>query len=132
MSFRIQIEAKVNPTEDIEKVRDAVQRLFSSLDMRIVEDSENVKILLFEAGDMSSLSKFKSILKQDKIRSAVRKALNQSVRDGKMKFYLNKQVAYVGHVSICEPFAESPLGPIEVKIETDEPYKFIEWLTHME
>lgn len=132
MSFHMQINVKVYPTEDLDKVKDAVQKLFSGLNMRIAESSENVKTLIFEAYDMSSLSKFKNILKQERIRSAVRRVLNQSVKGGRIKFYLNKQVAYAGHVSLCELFTESPLGPIEVEVETDDPAKLIEWLTLIE
>ena len=132
MSFHMQINVKVNPTEDLERVKDSVQKLFSLLNMRIIESSENVKTLIFEADNMNSLSKFKNILKQERIRSAVRRVLNQSVKGRKINFYLNKQVASAGHVSLCELITESPLGPIEVEIETDNPYELIEWLTPTE
>lgn len=132
MDFHMQINVKVYPTEDLERVKSAVEKLFSYHNMRIVNNRENVKTLVFEAEDMESLSKFKNILRQDMIRSAVKRVLYQSANGDKIKFYLNKQVAYVGHVSLCEPFGESPLEPIEVEIETSNPSELIEWITHFE
>ena len=45
-----------------------------------------------------------------------------------IRFWLNKQVAFAGHISFCEETAESPLGPLKVTIETDNPQQLIEWL----
>jgi predicted RNA binding protein with dsRBD fold (UPF0201 family) len=45
-----------------------------------------------------------------------------------ISFYLNKQVAFAGHISFSEESAESPLGPIRVNIETDSPEQLIDWL----
>jgi hypothetical protein len=42
---------------------------------------------------------------------------------------LNKQVAFAGHVSFSKEVAESPLGPIKVKIESENPRDLIDWLT---
>lgn len=43
--------------------------------------------------------------------------------------YLNKQVAYVGHVSFSAPQGESPLGPIRVQIDASDSLEIINWLT---
>jgi uncharacterized protein len=45
-----------------------------------------------------------------------------------MTFFLNKQAAYAGHVSFSAPEGESPLGPIQVMIETDHMEELIDWL----
>jgi len=45
-----------------------------------------------------------------------------------MIFFLNKQVAFAGHISFSEETAESPLGPIRFIIETDDPPHLVEWL----
>jgi predicted RNA binding protein with dsRBD fold (UPF0201 family) len=54
--------------------------------------------------------------------------LFKSIRGETIIFYLNKQVAYAGHVSFCEETAESPLGPIRFRIETDNAQQLVEWL----
>ena len=128
MNANIQVKVNLYPTEDLEQVKVAVQKLFSIQNMRVINKDENVKGLFFESGDINSLSKFTAILKQDRIRTAVRRALDHSIENDEIRFYLNKQVAYAGHISICDALGESPLGPIEVKIKTDEPSSLVEWI----
>jgi predicted RNA binding protein with dsRBD fold (UPF0201 family) len=68
------------------------------------------------------------VLYRDHIRDASRKALFKGIRGSNIVFYLNKQVAFVGHVSFSEAEAESPLGPIKVIIQTEDPQEIIDWL----
>ena len=64
------------------------------------------------------------------IRDAVRSHLRMcTTEDGRLVFHLNKQVAYAGHVSLCDPEGESPLGPITVEIEDENVHELINWLT---
>jgi len=63
------------------------------------------------------------------IRDAVRSYLKARIQGNSIRFYLNKQVAYAGHISLCEPEGESPLGPIEVEIECLNPKEVVDWLT---
>ena len=128
MNVNIQVKVNLYPTEDLEQVKVAAQKLFPIQDMRVINKEENMKVLIFKSGDINSLSNFKAILKQDRIRTAVRRALYHSIENDEIRFYLNKQVAYAGHISICEALGESPLGPIEVKIKTDEPESLVEWI----
>jgi len=128
LKFHLKGEVKVYPTEDPEKVRTAVENLFSSVKISL-EEEDNIQTLIFESKKMESLSKIKAILRQDQIRDAVRKFLNEKIEGEKIGFYLNKQVAYAGHVSLCEPFGESPLGPIKVEIECKDPKKLVDWLS---
>ena len=71
----------------------------------------------------------KTLLKIRKIRAAAKAIFLKGIEGKKITFYLNKQVASVGQVSFSEPIGESPLGPIKVIIENDDPYKIIDWLT---
>jgi predicted RNA binding protein with dsRBD fold (UPF0201 family) len=50
------------------------------------------------------------------------------VEGNQLVFYLNKQAAYAGHVSFSAPDGESPLGPIQVIVETGNPDQLIDWL----
>ena len=67
-------------------------------------------------------------MRNDRIRDASRRLLLKAMRGNMISFYLNKQVAFAGHVSFSEETAESPLGPIKINIETDNPQQLIEWL----
>jgi uncharacterized protein len=69
------------------------------------------------------------ILQRDRIRAAARSVLRRSVDGNRIVFFLNKQAAHAGHVSFSAPEGESPLGPIQVTVETENPEKLIDWLT---
>jgi uncharacterized protein len=69
-----------------------------------------------------------NVLRRDHIRDASRKALHHGLRGTNLIFYLNKQAASAGHVSFSEAEGESPLGPIKVTVEADDPLQLIDWL----
>ncbi len=84
--------------------------------------------MIVDTEGLESLETLRNILRRDHIRDASRKALRHGLRGNKITFCLNKQVAHAGHVSFSEAEAESPLGPIRVTIQTDEPLQLLEWL----
>lgn len=76
-----------------------------------------------------SLERFRMILQRDRIRAAGRAQLFKGLNDNTIVVFLNKQVAYAGHISFSAPEGESPLGPIRLTIDSSDPVKLIEWLT---
>ncbi len=90
-------------------------------------DEWSGKVIL-EGKDQSSLERFRMILQRDRIRAAARSVLRRSVEGDRIVFYLNKQAAHAGHVSFSAPEGESPLGPIQVVVETENPDQLIDWL----
>jgi len=90
-------------------------------------DEWSGKVIL-DGKDQSSLERFRMILQRDRIRAAARSVLRRSVEGNRIVFYLNKQAAYAGHVSFSAPEGESPLGPIQVIVETGNPDQLIDWL----
>jgi uncharacterized protein len=76
-----------------------------------------------------SLERFRMILQRDRIRAAARSVLRRSVDGNRIVFFLNKQAAHAGHISFSAPEGESPLGPIQVTVETENLEKLIDWLT---
>jgi len=123
----IAVEVEVNPTEDPDKVRVAVQKVLGELQLHIVEGDE-VKRFVGKAEGREALSKFQELLRKERIRDAARRILSDGLRGNTITFYLNKQVAYVGHISFCQSVGESPLGPICVEIESERPREIIDWL----
>ncbi|MEM3153838.1 MAG: hypothetical protein QW629_03905, partial [Candidatus Bathyarchaeia archaeon] len=77
---------------------------------------------------LEALTKLYNLLRRERIRDAARGALFEGLSEKIITFYLNKQVAFVGHVSFSKAVAESPLGPIRVQIKCDEPRQLIDWL----
>lgn len=127
-NVEIEAEAFIYPTEDQGKVERAIKKIFPTCSMTIESPSEEVKILRAREHGKDALIPLQSLLRQDRIRDAARSILMSSVSDNVIIFYLNKQVAFVGHVSFSMPNAESPLGPITVRIRCENPIGLIEWL----
>jgi predicted RNA binding protein with dsRBD fold (UPF0201 family) len=123
----VHVEAEINPTESEEKVRAAVTNILGNASITVKPEGK-ADLLVAEAKGQESLIKLRNLMRSDRVRDASRKALFRSTRGNIIKFYLNKQVAFAGHISFCEETAESPLGPLKVTIETDSPQQLIEWL----
>lgn len=121
------IEAEVNPTEDIEKVKAAIENVFGTVKYEVKEFHKG-KLLIAKAKGIRGLTKFYNLLRRERIRNAARTVLFEGANEKSITFYLNKQVAYVGHISFCKPVAESPLGPIRVQIKCENPKELIDWL----
>jgi predicted RNA binding protein with dsRBD fold (UPF0201 family) len=123
----VRVETEINLTESEEKVKTAVANLFGNVSTEI-KPSYKGSTLNAEAKEQEALVKLRNLLRSDRIRDAVRKALFGGLRGKTIRFCLNKQVAFAGHVSFSEEVAESPLGPIRVTIECENPRQLIDWL----
>jgi predicted RNA binding protein with dsRBD fold (UPF0201 family) len=123
----VHIETDVNPTEDEEKVKKAINNLLDNPTFTSESAFQGFKLKADTQGQVS-LTKFRNLLRNDRIRDAAKKLLYRATYENKISFYLNKQVAYAGHVSFSEEYAESPLGPLHVIIETETPKQLIDWL----
>lgn len=123
----VKAEAKVNPTEDEEKVKKAVQNIILNPSFEIVRKGHE-EFVVATSQERDGLAKLYNLFRQERILDAARKALFEGLSGDTITFYLNKQVAYVGHVSFCEPTAESPLGPIRIEIVCENPRELINWL----
>ena len=125
--INVQIEAEINPTEDETKVKRAVENMFSSLDFE-VKPLKRGTLLTAKAKGLEGLTKLYNLLRRERIRDAARTVFFRGISGRSIIFYLNKQVAFAGHVSFSQPVGESPLGPIKVEIECVNPQEIIDWL----
>ncbi len=123
----VYVEVKINPTESEQKVKAAVENLFGGISLQIRPMSKG-GLLVAEGKGLESLTKIYNLLRRERIRSAARAIFYKGLDGRVISFCLNKQVAYAGHVSFCEEIAESPLGPIRIRIECDSPRELIDWL----
>jgi predicted RNA binding protein with dsRBD fold (UPF0201 family) len=127
VEVEIFVETEINPTEDEEKVRKAIDNILGNA-IITVKPSPKGSILNAQAKGQDALIKLRNIMCNDRVRDASRRLLFKATHGNTIVFYLNKQVAFAGHVSFCEETAESPLGPIRFRIETDDPQQLVEWL----
>jgi predicted RNA binding protein with dsRBD fold (UPF0201 family) len=123
----VHAEAEINLTESEEKVRRAFENIFGEVPM-YTKALRKGSLLVAEATGLDALSKFQNLLRRERIRSAARAVFYEGLEKNAVSFCLNKQVAFAGHVSFSKEVAESPLGPIRIKIECDNPRQLIDWL----
>jgi len=121
------VETDLNPTENEEKVRLAINNVLSGATYTLAP-AQRGSTLIAHASGRDCLIKLRNLVRNDRIRDAARKLLLKKVHTNTLSFYLNKQVAYVGHISFSEETAESPLGPLHFTIKTPNPQQLIEWL----
>ena len=121
------VEAEIYPTESEDKVKEAVNNFLDDASITIKPALKGSTLTAVAKGQ-NSLLKLRNMLRNDRIRDASRRLFFKSTRGNMISFCLNKQVAFSGHISFSEETAESPLGPIKVNIETDNPEQLIDWL----
>ncbi len=124
----VTVETEVNPTESEEKVTQAIQSIFDNAAIH-AETNGNTTTLEAATTGRGALRKLYYLLRRERIRDAARKVFFGGLKGNVVKFFLNKQVAYVGHISFSQESAESPLGPIKVTITAENPREIISWLT---
>ena len=124
---KVLVKAEINPTETEEKVKTAVANMFGNLSIQ-VKPSKVGGVLTAEAKNREALENLRNTLRRDRVRAAARKVLYAGFREKTIRFCLNKQVAFVGHVSFSQETGECPLGPIKVTIESENPRELIDWL----
>ncbi|MBS7616947.1 hypothetical protein KEJ45_07105 [Candidatus Bathyarchaeota archaeon] len=125
--IEVQVEVEINPTESEEKVKRAVENMFGNIHAQIKPLAKG-NLLTAEAKGLEALTKLYNLLRRERIRDAARGALFEGLSGNTVNLYLNKQVAFVGHVSFSKAVSESPLGPIKVQIKCVNPRQLIDWL----
>ena len=128
MRIVVVAEAEINPTEIRERVKEALTNLFSG-EVEIQGEIDDYGSAKLVGEGHGSLERFRMILQRDRIRAAARAQLFRGTTESRIVVFLNKQVAYAGHVSFCAPEGESPLGPIRLTIESSNPVGVIDWIT---
>ncbi len=126
---KLRVEVEVRPTEDKEKVLQALGNIID-VSKAVVreEDRGKIKIIVAEARSLEPLAKLHDALRRERILDAARKMLKKGLRGNLLMFKLNKQAAYMNRVSFVDSDAESPLGAITVIVEHDNPREVIDWL----
>ncbi|MEM2339533.1 MAG: RNA-binding domain-containing protein [Nitrososphaerales archaeon] len=122
--IKVKIQLIVNPSEDVEKIKDAVRKIFGD----IILNPLNNGMLQGESEDQKCLYIIYEQVRARQIMGVVRRLLIENSSGECTWLYLNRQAAYVGVVAICEEETESPLGPIKLEICTPKISEFIDWL----
>ena len=120
------IRARLNSTEDPEKLEKAIKNMFGDIQITQLKEGRST-ILQSQLQNNEGLWILRDRIARDRIRDSIRSMLSRwSIKEGKVSFHLNRQAAFAGHVSIYHA-NKAPLGPIEVEIDGD-PEEIIEHL----
>lgn len=119
--MRVEARAEIYPSENPEKVASAVKNIFPDLTLEI--EDERIK---GDSNDPEVLENLKNKLGLQAIRDSARRELRNSRKEKSLQFSLNKQAATVGKISFSK--GNTPLGPIKVKIESDNLDDLIDYL----
>ena len=104
-----------------------MEKVLGDLELQAKHEGDRT-ILAGKSEGIEALGKFHHLLRRERILDAARSVMFKGLKGKIVTFYLNKQVAFVGHISFSQPEKESPLGPIIVKIFCENPRELIDWL----
>ena len=122
MKCKMMARARVNPTEDLDKVIEAMSNIFKFDDLEIGEG------YVIVTGEMESLMDLRESLKIRKIRDTAQRMFLKGTEGNTIIFSLSKQAALVSTPNFVDR-EMSALGEIDVTIETHDVEGFIEWIT---
>lgn len=125
--FKAKVITKLHPTEDQEKVSTALLTILTG-EVK-THPIGNETYLYIESTDPKDLDKFYELVRKQKILDTIRKTLRNNIFGNSTVFFINKQVAFIGKINLCEEEGESPLGPIRIELESDAIDQLIDWLT---
>lgn len=115
VALRIHVRAPIRPTEDPEKVRLAIERLFPGA---------SVEVHAHEAVAVApSLDRLRELVRSDRIPDTARGAMlhGLSMDGSSTRFLLGKQAAAAGRAHFGP--LRSPLGDLEVSLFGDEEFE---------
>ena len=118
MIVSVRISCPVFPSEDPEKVRQAVLNIFP--DAVLDEGKEGISAV------SAGMEHFGDRIRKQKILDTARSVLMKGRRNERTVFYLNKQAAYAGKISFVEE--KAVLGTLKVTAEAEDITSFIEVL----
>ncbi|MCP8319486.1 MAG: hypothetical protein H3Z52_00880 [archaeon] len=124
LPLKITVEAQVNPSEDANKVKIAIQKLIKLIEPNF---SQKDKIVA-STEDEKSLYLIYEQIRAKQILAVARRLLFKNMAQDNTYLILNKQAAFMGSLNICEEESESPLGPIKLIIQSSYINEFIDWL----
>ena len=121
----IQIFCEINPSEDSEKVKLAVNNIFPDMELEISDTDITGK-----TNNLAILSQISKSIHEKNVKNTYQRIL-KSNNDGESTwFYLNKQAAFVNTVALCSEANESSLGPIKVVLRSNDIEQVIDSITN--
>ncbi len=126
LAVQVRLSASVSPSEDPEKVLDAMRKVLGDCDYSTASGRERMELA---SGSIACLHRLHDQLRDRHVRDAARRLLLRSLEGRRLTLLLHRQAATVGIIAVCSSEEESALGPLVLEVETEEPQRLIDWLT---
>ena len=121
----IQVFCQINPSEDPEKVKLAVNNIFPDMELEISETQ-----IIGKTNNFSILSPISKSIHEKNIKNTYQRILKNNNDGDSTWFYLNKQAAFVNTVALCSEANESSLGQIKLILRSNDIEQVIESITN--
>ena len=121
----IQTFCEINPSEDPEKVKLAINNIFPDLTLEITDTEITGK-----SNNLQVLSQILKSIHKNNIKKTYQRILKNNINSDSSWFYLNKQAAFVNTVALCSEANESSLGPIKIVLRSNNIEQVIDSLTN--
>ena len=103
-----------------------MRQVLGDCDYSVEEGSNSVRL---RSGSSRCLQRLHDQLRDRHVRDAARRLMLASLDGNVLLLKLNRQAAAAGVLALCSSAVESPLGPLNLEVETESPSQLIEWLT---
>ena len=121
----IQIFCSINPSEDPDKVKTAVNNIFPDVELE-TSDTE----ISGTTNNFSVLSQISKSIHEKNVKNTYQRILKKNNDGDSTWFYLNKQAAFVNTVALCSEANESSLGPIKIILHSNDVDQLINSITN--
>ena len=121
----IQTFCEINPSEDPEKVKLAINNIFPNLILEITDTDITGK-----SNNIQILSQISKSIHENNIKKTYQRILKNNSNSDSSWFYLNKQAAFANTVALCSEANESSLGPIKVILRSNDIEQVIDSITN--
>ena len=122
-NVELKVETILNPSEDPEKVKRCLLNVANGC-VPVVTDGR----VEATCKGIMSLHHIRVGVRSKSSVGVLRKLLDWNRSGNVTWFYLNKQAAYGGVITLAEHYDESPLGPIRITLTSNSLDRIIEWL----
>ncbi len=123
----LELEGSVSPSEDPEKVLKALRNVLGDCEYDVEQTRTAITL---RSGSLRCIARVRDQFRDRRIRGVARKLAMGSRTEYRLTFMLNRQAALEGTIALCSSEEESPLGPLNLTLESPDLDELIEWLTH--
>ncbi len=128
--IEVEIKVEVHPTEDADKILTVINN-FAELDkekIQIEQVHDDYHIYSAKLHGRGALQAMFTGLRSQRIVESARKHLMGRRKDDGVSFMLHKQGLFVQRFHFCHSPEESPMGPVWIKIKSDDITRILEYL----